>query len=109
MDSHVKMGRLSVFVVSLAAVNGILGAPWKGEVKTVEGVKYQCKCYSDNECYPKATDWAALNKTVGGTLQRALPPGAVCYNSVGNNTGVYDAAKCANVQANWLSEQWLYV
>ncbi|EOA81947.1 uncharacterized protein SETTUDRAFT_141802 [Exserohilum turcica Et28A] len=101
------MGRFSVVASLLLAANGVLGAKWIGEVKNVDGARYQCKCYSDNSCWPTTSDWAKLNKTVSGALQVALPPGAVCYNSLGNETNVYDAAKCADTQANWGSEQWM--
>ena len=66
------------------------------------------KCYSDNACWPTNADWAKLNQTVSGALQLAIPPGAVCYKNFENGTSVYDAAKCADTQANWGNEQWLY-
>ena len=66
------------------------------------------KCYSDNSCWPTNKDWEKLNKTVSGALQLAIPPGAVCYKNFENGTSVYDAAKCADTQANWGNEQWLY-
>jgi hypothetical protein len=66
------------------------------------------KCYSDNSCWPTNKDWEKLNQTVSGALQLAVPPGAVCYKNFENGTSVYDAAKCADTQANWGNEQWLY-
>ena len=66
------------------------------------------KCYSDNACWPTNADWEKLNQTVSGALQLAIPPGAVCYKNFENGTSVYDAAKCADTQANWGNEQWLY-
>jgi hypothetical protein len=101
------MGPLSLLLLALSSI--VLSAPWIGEQKTVDGVKYQCKCYSDNACFPSPLDWAALNKTVGGALKRALPPGAPCFRSVGNVSTTYDAAACADVQKNWANEQYLYV
>ncbi|KAF2657495.1 FAD-binding domain-containing protein, partial [Lophiostoma macrostomum CBS 122681] len=102
------MGRTSLFVSLLSVANCVLGAGWIGEVKQENGVTYQCKCYSDNACWPTGADWTALNTTVQGALKVALPPGAVCHNSIGNtSTSTYNAAACANVQANWLNEQWL--
>ncbi|EAT85430.1 hypothetical protein HBH56_038620 [Parastagonospora nodorum] len=105
------MGRFSLFAPLLLAANGVLAAPppppWMGEVKKVDGVNYQCKCYSDNACWPTNKDWDRLNKTSNGALQVAIPPGAVCHKEFGNMTSVYDAAKCADTQANWSSEQWL--
>jgi hypothetical protein len=96
---------------SLAAVaNIVFGAEWIGEVKKQDNVTYQCKCYSDNACWPTTTEWSALNSTVGGALQVALPPGAVCHNKVANlSVSTYNAAACENVKANWLNEQFLYV
>lgn len=119
------MGRFSMFTSLLLAVNGVVAqgendfAPpgpagpastkWIGEVKKVNGVEYQCKCYSDNACWPTNNEWDKLNKTVSGALQIAIPPGAVCYKTFGNSSSVYNAAKCAETQANWGNEQWLYM
>jgi len=103
----VKMGTFSLFVLLLVAANGVLGAKWIGEVKTLNGAEYKCKCYSDNACWPTKRDWEKLNETVSGTLQIALPPGAVCHKQFENITSVYDTAKCADTQANWGNEQWL--
>jgi hypothetical protein len=103
----VEMDRLSLLALLLLASNGVLGAKWIGEVKKLDGVDYQCKCYSDNACWPTNKDWEKLNKTVSGTLQLAIPPGAVCHKNFDNSTSVYDAVKCADTQANWGNEQWL--
>lgn len=102
------MGRFILFASLLLATNGVLGAGWIGEVKKENGSEYRCKCYSDNACWPTNNDWDKLNTTVDGQLQLAIPPGAVCHKQLGNSTvNVYDAAKCADTQANWLNEQWL--
>ncbi|EUC47542.1 hypothetical protein COCMIDRAFT_3492 [Bipolaris oryzae ATCC 44560] len=101
------MPRFSLLVALLIAGTSAQGAKWNGEVKKVGGVEYQCKCYSDNSCWPTATDWVALNKTVSGALQIAIPPAASCYQSFGNETSVYDAAKCAETKEKWGDEQWL--
>lgn len=103
------MGRFSQIASLLFAAHSVLGAEWIGEVNTVDGIEYQCKCYSDNACWPTNKDWEKLNETVSGALQVALPPGAVCHKNLGNSTtSFYDAAKCAEVQANWGNEQYLY-
>ncbi|KAI8936516.1 hypothetical protein NX059_006921 [Plenodomus lindquistii] len=102
------MGRFSQIASLLLVANGALGAEWIGEVKTVDGVDYQCKCYGDNACWPTHNDWDALNTTVGGALQVAIPPGAVCHTTFGNSSiNVYDAAKCEEARANLLNEQYL--
>jgi hypothetical protein len=102
-----NMGRFSLLAPVLLAANGVVGAKWIGEVKKVDGVNYQCKCYTDNSCWPTNKDWEKLNKTTNGALQVAVPPGAVCHKNFGNSSSVYDAAKCADTQANWANEQWL--
>lgn len=100
------MGRLSRFISLVSLATSVVG--WKGEIKKVNGATYQCKCYSDNSCFPSAADFNALNKTVGGALKLAIPPGAVCHNKFGNlSVSTYNAAACSNAQANWLNEQWL--
>lgn len=110
------MGRASSLVSLFLAINCVVGQDdllavakkWKGETRKENGAEYQCKCYSDNACWPKEKDWSALNKTVDGTLKVAVPPGAVCYTSLqGVEGSMYNAAACAEVQANWVNEQYL--
>ncbi|KAF2447677.1 FAD-binding domain-containing protein [Karstenula rhodostoma CBS 690.94] len=102
------MTRISLFTTLFAAVNYAVAAPWKGEVKKVDGATYQCKCYSDNSCWPTNADWIPLNKTVGGALQVAIPLGAPCHTSSENSTvNLYSEAACAEIKASWLNEQWL--
>jgi hypothetical protein len=72
------------------------------------GQRYKCKCYPGDSCYPSSTEWAKLNATVNGNLLVALPPTAPCYQSV-DGIPTYDAAACADVQANFTKEQWTYV
>jgi hypothetical protein len=107
----VAMGRASVLVSLLAAASCVSGASlkrWQGETRTENGVKYQCKCYSDNACWPTSREWGQLNSTVDGTLRTALPPGAVCYKTVqGVAVATYNAAECSEVRANWQNEQYL--
>lgn len=106
------MRRLSLFALLLVGVDQVVCASytkWIGEIKKIDGAdyEYQCKCYSDHSCWPTGRDWDRLNKTVAGRLQVAIPPGAVCHRHFENTTSVYDAAKCADTQANWSSEQWM--
>lgn len=102
------MARTSLFVALLAAFSGAATAKWLGEIKKVEGITYQCKCYSDNSCWPTTADWNGLNKTVDGALQVAIPPGAACHRKFENSTiGTFNEAACAEVMDNWVNEQWL--
>ncbi|KAF1953367.1 FAD/FMN-containing isoamyl alcohol oxidase-like protein MreA [Byssothecium circinans] len=100
------MGRVPLFVALLSVAQCVVGGDWIGETKEYEGATYQCKCYSDHACYPTAADWAKLNATVGGALQRALPPGAVCHNTLGN-VSTFSAAACAEYKAHFTDEQYL--
>ena len=70
--------------------------------------RYKCKNYPGDSCYPSSTEWAKLNATVNGNLRAALPPTAPCYKSV-DGIPTYNAAACADVQANFTNEQWTYV
>ncbi|KAK3990423.1 6-hydroxy-D-nicotine oxidase [Cladorrhinum sp. PSN332] len=79
------------------------------EITTHEGKLYGCKCQPNQPCWPKSWQWSSLNQTVNGNLKMHIPPAAVCYNSFQSplgNFSTYDAAKCADVQANWEDEQW---
>lgn len=55
-----------------------------------------CKCYPGESCWPSASEWSALNQTVGGRLVRVFPPGAVCYPSF-NGILTANPARCAEV------------
>jgi hypothetical protein len=75
----------------------------------INGKKYGCKCYPGQSCWPSQSTWSKLNQTVGGGLLVHIPPAAACHNTFQGPLGTvqtYDAAACANVQANWASEQW---
>lgn len=72
---------------------------------TRNGQHYSCKCYPGDSCWPTTTKWNSLNSTVGGNLLVALPPAAPCHNTM-EGIPTYNAAKCADVQANFATEQW---
>jgi hypothetical protein len=56
-----------------------------------------CKVYPGDARWPSRLTWAVFNLLTGGALIETVPIGAVCYP----NSGVYDAAKCASIIANW--------
>jgi hypothetical protein len=72
---------------------------------TRNGQRYACKCYPGEKCYPTSDVWAKFNTTLGGALRVALPPGAPCYNTLGE-INTFDRGKCEEVQTNWGDEQW---
>ncbi|RYP62196.1 hypothetical protein DL771_009828 [Monosporascus sp. 5C6A] len=77
--------------------------------RTWNGSDYACKCYVGDECWPGEGSWAELNSTVGGNLIVNLPPGAPCYETFEGPLGTvstYDAAACAEVTANFMSQHW---
>ncbi|KAH6846974.1 isoamyl alcohol oxidase [Chaetomium sp. MPI-CAGE-AT-0009] len=78
--------------------------------RTWEGNSYGCKCYFGDECWPVENKWEALNTTVGGNLAVIVPPESACHNFFNGTLGnipTYDAAKCADVTANYPREQWI--
>lgn len=77
--------------------------------KSWNGTNYDCKCFPGDSCWPTAQEWQTLNTTVGGNLVVSTPPAASCYNTFQGplgNINTYDAAKCADVTANFASEQF---
>jgi hypothetical protein len=38
-----------------------------------------CRAWPGTDSWPSDEDWAQLNKTLGGTLLRPVPPAAVCH------------------------------
>lgn len=57
-----------------------------------------CKCYPENACWPKLSDWVALNRTVSGRLIASTPPAASCHRGT-----LYNPSTCAYVSNNWNS------
>lgn len=55
-----------------------------------------CKCFPGDACWPSETDWASLNKTVGGRLVATVPLGQPCHDPT------YDEELCANLRERWL-------
>ncbi|KAK4183455.1 hypothetical protein QBC35DRAFT_342542, partial [Podospora australis] len=58
-----------------------------------------CFAIPGDEQWPSPSEWAELNKTVGGRLIAARPLAAVCHT--GDPFNVYDESKCAEVKAGW--------
>jgi hypothetical protein len=58
-----------------------------------------CKIFPGDKQWPSDSAWAYLNSTLGGTLIKGVPPALVCY------TGTYDAAQCAEVTSQYLTNQ----
>lgn len=80
--------------------------------KTWKGTRYGCKCYPGDACWPDARAWSSLNRTVGGNLAVAVPPGAPCHDTFSGpfgNQSTFNAAECATVTAKFGNEQWQYV
>ncbi|KAM7203608.1 6-hydroxy-D-nicotine oxidase [Naviculisporaceae sp. PSN 640] len=77
---------------------------------TWEGKSYGCKCYPGDACWPSQKEWNKLNSIVSGNLAVIVPPEAACHNSFTGLLGTiptYDAAKCADVTANYPFESWI--
>ena len=67
-----------------------------------------CKCYEGDACWPSTKKWAALNATVGGRLQKVIPPAASCYNNF-EGISTYNADQCSEATAGWSDQAYMYV
>ncbi|KAL2173111.1 uncharacterized protein P884DRAFT_252640 [Thermothelomyces heterothallicus CBS 202.75] len=56
-----------------------------------------CKTYPGDWKWPSRLTWSVFNLLTGGALIETVPIGAVCYP----NSGVYNAAKCADIIEHW--------
>jgi hypothetical protein len=61
-----------------------------------------CRAIPGGAGWPETAQWAELNSTTGGRLLKPTAPGAVCHKSQPS----YDAARCAQVQALWPTEDF---
>ncbi|KAK3356456.1 FAD binding domain-containing protein [Lasiosphaeria hispida] len=96
-------------IVWLATVVAINASAYQPLVEVREPLSStappKCKCYPGDSCWPSTAGWAALNRTVGGRLIRATPPGAVCYDSF-EGVPTKNAIKCAEVALQWTNASW---
>ena len=88
--------------------SGLESLQARQEVQSSHGGWTRCKCYPGDPCWPSNAEWAALNRTVSGRLVRAIPPGAVCYDSF-EGIPTKDPAKCAQVASQWANASWTCV
>lgn len=64
-----------------------------------------CKVYPGDWNYPQPLIWSIFDLLLGGALIKTIPVAAPCYNS----SGVYDAAKCADISARFTIADLQYV
>ncbi|RYP80263.1 hypothetical protein DL769_002565 [Monosporascus sp. CRB-8-3] len=57
----------------------------------------RCRVFPGDEDWPSERKWKIFNKLLGNALIPTTPLAAPCYS----NWGVYDAAKCEAITANW--------
>ncbi|KAL7760906.1 hypothetical protein ACKLNR_007441 [Fusarium oxysporum f. sp. zingiberi] len=68
-----------------------------GSFVTAALAEDQCRCTTQDSCWPSRGTWNSLNSTVEGHLIRYTPPGAVCYKSHPN----YSHEACGKVIKEW--------
>ncbi|KAK4159965.1 6-hydroxy-D-nicotine oxidase [Cladorrhinum sp. PSN259] len=108
LDSIPKMHESRAWLITAIAASGLAFQPLVGrqlELAGGQGPGTRCKCYPGDRCWPSNNEWAALNRTVGGRLVSAIPPGAVCYDSF-EGIPTRDPAKCAQVASQWTNASW---
>ena len=57
-----------------------------------------CRCFPSDDCWPTKAEWDDFNRTLGGKLIATKPLGSVCHL---DDFDVYDAQRCADLQAKW--------
>ncbi|KAF9163198.1 hypothetical protein DFQ26_002855 [Actinomortierella ambigua] len=72
----------------------------EGEPTTFRASKTQCRCRSNQPCWPSAADWASLNTTVGGRLISTQPIGRPCHHLD------YDKKACEAVHQGYHNATW---
>ncbi|KAI9929557.1 hypothetical protein MW887_001030 [Aspergillus wentii] len=61
-----------------------------------------CRCLPSDSCWPSASQWAALNSSVGGHLVATVPIGSPCHDPH------YDQSACEELQKGWNLPQTHY-
>ncbi|KAK0385136.1 hypothetical protein NLU13_7614 [Sarocladium strictum] len=86
-----RFALLCVSVLPQLGLAQLVSREWQGQ-------RYGCRCYTDDECWPKAPAWKKLNDTVEGNLLVHVPPEAACHNTFDGPLGsieTYNEAACA--------------
>jgi len=113
VDHHPIQARKAIMKANIVALLALVGVAASSHqpLALVErrasppGALARCKCYPGEACWPSTADWGNLNRTVGGRLVKAAPPGAVCYDSF-EGVPTRDPAKCAEVASQWSNASW---
>lgn len=94
-------------MVTCTSVIALLEAAWTAVSQPFGPQSRTCRCYPGDQCWPSATEWESFNQTLGGKLIRTVPIASPCHDTF---PGVkYDAATCADIQANWVRPALHYV
>ena len=101
-----------VFVVSSLCVH-VLATPSahkdpiisRSELSLVANNNSSCRCYPGDACWPNATEWYNLNRTLGGKLIATVPIASECHH---DSFSSYDAEACSKLQSAWFSESTHY-
>lgn len=64
-----------------------------------------CKVFPGDWNFPPSLVWKVFDLVLGGALEKTTPVAAPCYKS----SGLYDAAKCADVSARFMTDNLQYV
>lgn len=89
--NFVHAGALTLALTPLAAIAALPAFP------TV--LTAWCRHLPGDDGWPTTSQWEKLNSTVGGRLIKTYPLGSICHDPV------YDAEKCASLQAQWIDPQ----
>ncbi|KAL6862000.1 FAD-binding domain-containing protein [Trichoderma novae-zelandiae] len=65
-----------------------------------------CRLLPGDAAWPKASDWARLNKTLKGQLIKSVPMASACHDAPFDN---YDAQFCAEIQAGWNETKMFHI
>ncbi|KAJ6443629.1 FAD binding domain-containingprotein [Purpureocillium lavendulum] len=84
------MGSLVISVLLFAAVSAARAAPHQSVIQPSP-----CKCFPGDDCWPGASDWDGLNRTVGGGLIATTPLGSPCHDPH------YDEGDCSGLRKEW--------
>jgi hypothetical protein len=71
--------------------------------KTVRAPQPRCKNAPSDHAWPPPAAWTFFNASVEDILFKTLPPAVSCHKSF-ECIPAYDAAKCAEALASWVSQ-----
>lgn len=96
-ERALRSAEAAIDEIDIVSLFGFDNTTNSGTVSNSSRLGGECKTFPGDPSFPRPAVWTTFDRLLGGALIKTTPIGAPCYR----NSGVYDAAKCADISARF--------